>query len=88
MENLVKRTETTDSIITNRIQNMEKKISGIEDTIQDIVILVEKTLNLQIFSHKTSRKIWDTMERPNLRILIEDGEDSHLKIPENVSMKA
>jgi hypothetical protein len=57
MENLVKRTETTDSIITNRIQNMEKKISGIEDTIQDIVILVEKTLNLQIFSHKTSRKI-------------------------------
>ena len=57
MENLVKRTETTDSIITNRIQNMEKKISGIEDTIQDIVILVEKTLNLQIFSHKKSRKI-------------------------------
>ena len=31
MENLGKRTGTTDASITNRIQEMEERISGIED---------------------------------------------------------
>ena len=36
MENLGKRTGTTDASITNRIQEMEERISGINNTIQEI----------------------------------------------------
>ena len=34
MENLGKRTGTTDASITNRIQEMEERISGVEDSIK------------------------------------------------------
>ena len=36
MENLGKRTGTTDISITNRIQETEERISGAEDTIENI----------------------------------------------------
>ena len=36
MENLGKRTETTDASITNRIQEMEEKMSDLEYTIEEI----------------------------------------------------
>ena len=36
MENLGKRSGGTDASITNRIQEIEERISGIEDTIEDI----------------------------------------------------
>ena len=34
MKNLGKRTETTDASVANRIQEMEERISCIEDTIK------------------------------------------------------
>jgi hypothetical protein len=46
MENLRKRTETTDTSITKRIQEMEDRISGIEDTIKEID-KSKKMLNLK-----------------------------------------
>ena len=36
MENPREKTETTDASITNRIQEKEERISGIEDTIEEI----------------------------------------------------
>ena len=36
MENLEKRLVITDVSITNRIQKIEERISGIEDTMEDI----------------------------------------------------
>jgi uncharacterized protein YoxC len=36
MENISKITLTTDASITNRIQEMEERISGVEDTIEQI----------------------------------------------------
>ena len=45
MENLDKRTGTTEASITNRIQEMEKRISGVKDTIEVIDLLVKKMLN-------------------------------------------
>ena len=35
MENLGKRTGTTDASITNRIQEMGERISDVEDTIEE-----------------------------------------------------
>ena len=41
MENLGKQTGTTDASITNRIQEMEERISGIEDMLEEINSLVK-----------------------------------------------
>ena len=42
MENLGKRTGTTETSITNRIQEIEERISGDEDTIEEIDSLVKE----------------------------------------------
>lgn len=44
MENLGKRTETTDVSITNRIQGMEERISGVEDTIEETDTLIKENI--------------------------------------------
>jgi hypothetical protein len=41
MENLGKRTETTDTRITNRIQEMKERILSVEDTREEIDTLVK-----------------------------------------------
>jgi hypothetical protein len=46
MENLGKRTGTTNESITNRIQKMEERITGIEDLIEEID-QSKKMLNLK-----------------------------------------
>lgn len=42
MENVSKQIRTKDESITNRIQEMEKRISGSEDTIEDIDLSVKE----------------------------------------------
>ena len=37
-ENLCKQSETTDTSITNSIQNMKERISGLEDMTEEIFI--------------------------------------------------
>ena len=44
MENIGKRTGTTDASITNRIQETEERISGVEDTIEDNDISVKENI--------------------------------------------
>ena len=55
-----------------QIQEMEEKISGIEDTIEKIL-----TQNIQ--------GICDTRKRPNLKIIGIEGKDPQLKDPENTN---
>ena len=52
MQNLGKRTGTTDTSITSGIQEMEEKISAVEATIEETDTSVKNTKN----RHKTSRK--------------------------------
>ena len=77
------RTGTTDTSITNRIQEMEERISGIEDTIDTIEETdapVKENSKSKKFLTQNMQEIWDTMRRPNLRIIgIEENEDSRLK---------
>jgi uncharacterized coiled-coil protein SlyX len=42
MENLGKRSRTTDASINNRIQEIEERISGIKDTLDDIDTMVKE----------------------------------------------
>ena len=45
IENLGKRSESIDASITNRIQEIEERISGAEDTIENIDITVKENEN-------------------------------------------
>ncbi|KAL6056636.1 hypothetical protein STEG23_020363 [Scotinomys teguina] len=80
IENLSKRTGTTDANITNRIQEMEDRISGIEDTIEETDLLAKENTNTKKVITQNVQEIWDTMKKSNLRIIgIEEGEEYQLK---------
>jgi len=55
MENLGKRTGVIEVTITNRIQEIEERISVVEDTIQDIDTTVKKIQNQKVHNSKHSR---------------------------------
>ena len=63
MENLGKRTETTESSITNRIQEMEERISESEDTIEKINVLIKENSKSNKFSSQNIQEIWDTIKK-------------------------
>jgi uncharacterized coiled-coil protein SlyX len=73
-----------DTSITNRIQEIEERILGAEDTIEDIDKTVRENAKCKEFLTQNIQEIWNTMERPNLRIIgIEESKDSQLKGPAN-----
>jgi phage terminase Nu1 subunit (DNA packaging protein) len=83
LENLGKRSGVIDASITNRIQEIEERISGAEDTIENNSQKKCKKLLTQ-----NIQEIQDTMRRPNLRIIgIEESEASQLKEPVNIFSK-
>lgn len=56
MENLGNRSGITDVSISNRIQEREDRISGVEDMLEEICTTVKKIQNISNPQHKTSRK--------------------------------
>jgi hypothetical protein len=85
MENIGKRTGFTNTSITNRIQEMEERISGIEDTLEDSDTSVKENVKYKKFLTQNNQKIWDTMQKPNQRtIRIKEREDSQLQDPESI----
>jgi chromosome segregation ATPase len=82
MENLQKRLGVTDAGITNRIQEIEERISGVEDTIEDTDIRVNENRKSKKLLTQNIQEIQDTMKRTNLRILgIEESKVFQLKGP-------
>ena len=80
IENLGKKWEAIDASITNRIQDIEERISGAEDSIENIDKAVKENANSKKLLTQNIWKIQETMRRPNLRIIgIEEGEDSQLE---------
>jgi uncharacterized coiled-coil protein SlyX len=80
MENLDKRMRTIVTSITNRIQDMEERISGIEDIIKEIHTSINENVKSKGLLEQNIREIWDTMKGPNVRINeIEEGEDFQLQ---------
>ena len=66
--------------ISNRIQEMEERISGTEDSIENIDTTVRENVKCKKLLTQNIQEIQDTMRRPNLRIIgIEESEDSQLK---------
>ena len=88
IENLGKKSGAIDASITNRIQEMEERISGAEDTIENIDTTVKENAKCKKILTQNIQEIQDTMRRPNLRIIgVDENEDFQLKGPVNIFNK-
>jgi chromosome segregation ATPase len=88
IENLEKMSGVKDASITNRIQEIEERFSGAEDTIENIDKTIKENAKQKKILKKSIQEIQDTMRRPNLRIIgIDEKEDLQLKGPVNIFNK-
>ena len=88
IENLGKKSGAIDASITNRIQEIEERISGAEDTIENIDTTIKENVKCKKILPQNNQEIQDTMRRPNLRIIgIDEKEDFQLNGPVNIFNK-
>ena len=88
IDTLRKKSGTIDVNISNRIQEMEERISGTEDSIENISTTIKENKKCKKILTQNIQEIQDTMRRPNLWIIGEDeNEDFQLKGPANISNK-
>jgi hypothetical protein len=88
MENLGKRSGVTGTSITNRMQVIEERFSGIEYTIENIDTIVKENTKSKKLLTQNIQEIQDTMKRPNLRIMRkEESKDRQFKGPVNIFNK-
>ena len=88
IENLGKKSGTIDASISNRIQEMEERISGAEDSIENIGTTIKENTKCKKILTQNIQEIQDTMRRPNLRIIgVDENEDFQLKGPANIFNK-
>ena len=88
IENLGKKSGTIDASISNRIQEMEERISGAEDSIGNMDTTIKENANCKNILTQNIQKIQDKMRRPNLWIIgVDENEDFQLKGPANIFNK-
>ena len=63
MENLGKWTENAESSITNRIQEIEERISDSEDAIEKINALIKENSKSNKFSSQNIQEMWKTIKK-------------------------
>jgi len=85
IEILGKKSGTIDASISNRIQEMEERISGTEDSIEIMGTTIKENTKCKKILSQNIQKIQDTIRRPNLRIIgIDENENFQLKGPVNI----
>jgi cell division protein FtsL len=88
LENPRKRSGVIDASITNRIQEIEERISDAEYTIQNIDQTVKENGRCKKILTQNIQEIQDTMRKPNLRIIgIEESKVSQLRGTVNIFNK-
>ncbi|KAL6073605.1 hypothetical protein STEG23_027906 [Scotinomys teguina] len=87
IENLSKQTGMSASSITTRIEEKEERVSHIEDTIEEIDSSVKENTKANNVITQNVQEMWDTMKRPNLKIMGIEGEEYQLKGTENIFNK-
>jgi chromosome segregation ATPase len=76
IETLGKKSGTIDASISNRIQEMEERISGAEDSIQNMETTIKENTKCKKILTQNIQEIQDTMRRPNLQIVgVNENED-------------
>ena len=87
IENLGKISRVIDASISNRIKEIEDRLSGAEDIIE--ISTAKENAKLKKLLTPKIQKILDTMRRASLRIIgIEDSKDFQLKGPVNIFNKS
>ena len=82
IDNLGKKSGTIDAIISNRIQEMEERISGAEDSIENMGTTIKEMQNAKCKKILTQniQEIQDIMRSPKLWIIgVDENEDFQLK---------
>jgi wobble nucleotide-excising tRNase len=80
IEILGKKSGTIDVSISNRIQEIEERISGAEDSIENMDTTIKENAKCNKILSQNIQKIQDTMRRPTLRIIgIDKKEILNLK---------
>ena len=80
IENLGKKSGAIEASINNRIQEIEERISGAEDIIENIDTTIKENVKCKKILTQNIQEIQDTMRRPNLQIVgIERRKISNLK---------
>jgi hypothetical protein len=88
IENVGKRSGVIDVSINNRIQAIEERISGAEDSIENIDTTVKENVKSKKILTQNIQETQNIMRRPNLRIIsIGEREDSQPKGPVNIFNK-
>jgi hypothetical protein len=74
-----KKSGTIDASISNRKQEMEERISGAEDSIENIGTTIKDNTKRKKILTQNVQEIPDTMRRPNVRIVgLDENEDFQL----------
>jgi hypothetical protein len=68
-ETLGKKSGTIDVSISNRIQEMEERVSGTEDSRENIFTTIKENVKCKKILIQNIQEIQDTMRRPNLQII-------------------
>jgi hypothetical protein len=88
IEILGKKSGVIDVSISNRIQEMEERISGAEDSVENMDTTNNDNAKGKKILTQNLQEIQDTMRRPNLRIIgIDENEDFQLKGPVSIFHK-
>ena len=88
IETLGKKSGNRDVSINNRIQEMEERISGAEDSIENISTTIKENTKCKKILTQNIQEIQNTIRRQNLRIIgVDENEDFHLKGPANTFNK-
>jgi chromosome segregation ATPase len=87
IETLGKKSGTIDASISNRIQEMEERISGAEDSIKHISKTIKDNAKCKKILTQNIQEIQDTMGRPNLQIIGVDENEGFLweAIPDSLA---
>jgi chromosome segregation ATPase len=88
IEKLGKKSGAIDARITNRIQEIEERISDAEDSIENIDKTITENSKCKKILTPNNQEIQDTIRRPNLRIIaIDEKEDIQIKGTVNIFNK-
>jgi hypothetical protein len=80
-----KKSGTIDASIRNRIKEMGERISGAEDSIENMDTTIKENAKCKKILTQNIQEIQDTIRRQNLRIIgIDENEDFQLKGPVNI----
>ena len=84
IEILGKKSGTLDASIRNRIQEMEGRDPGAEDSIENMDTAIKENAKCKMILTQNMQEIQDSKRRPNLQIIgIDENGEFQLKAPVN-----